>query len=112
MCYDAAMQMHRRSLITGLVSLVAAPAVIRSAGLLMPVKAIPEELVNSWGRSSMEMTATEVLARQAAAYESLRVHVEHLAQLQQADIPAYWLRRAFDRRRRINEAVLASTSSE
>lgn len=34
---------HRRSFITGLVSLVAAPAIVR-AGSLMPVKVMPVEL--------------------------------------------------------------------
>lgn len=37
--------MNRRSLITGLISLIAAPAVIRTTGLLMPVKALPIETV-------------------------------------------------------------------
>lgn len=38
------MTLSRRSIITGLISLVAAPAIVR-AGSLMPVKAIQPELI-------------------------------------------------------------------
>lgn len=41
--------MNRRGFITGLVSLVAAPAIVR-IGSLMPVRVMPEELV-VYGRS-------------------------------------------------------------
>ena len=44
-------QTSRRSLITGLVSFLVAPAVVRAASL-MPVKALPLEI--EWGRRSFD----------------------------------------------------------
>ena len=52
------MELTRRGLITGLVSFVAAPAIVRASSL-MPVKAWAEPLI-----VGPEMTATEVLRRQ------------------------------------------------
>jgi hypothetical protein len=43
-CYRFGMLISRRGLITGLASLVAAPAIVRASSL-MPVKAIPDEWV-------------------------------------------------------------------
>lgn len=50
--------MNRRSLITGLTSLVAAPAVIRTTGLLMPVRALPVETAfgTAWGPTDQFIT--------------------------------------------------------
>lgn len=50
----------RRELITGLVALIAAPAIVR-AGSLMPVKAITDQVLVTVGGGGLEWIATYML---------------------------------------------------
>lgn len=58
---------NRRAFLLGIGAALAAPAVIRTAGLLMPVKPVVV--------APVPMTATEVLLRQAKMQELLDAHV-------------------------------------
>jgi hypothetical protein len=71
-------ELSRRSLITGLVSLVAAPAIVRATSL-MPVKTIDPELVYfEWAGNSIRAEAhiVELLKRRIANAE--RVMIENI----------------------------------
>jgi hypothetical protein len=65
--------MLRRNFITGLVAALAAPAIIRTPGLLMPIKAVdPMWWMSSHvfeGTGKVIMTSTEMQARNRAWYD-------------------------------------------
>jgi hypothetical protein len=62
--------LSRRTMFAGLAATIAAPAIIRTPGLLMPIKAYPAELYGI----GPAMTATEVLQRVNRLHASALVH--------------------------------------
>lgn len=70
------MMLSRRRLVTGLVSLVAAPAIVRVASI-MPVKALPPEFVRGVNLAGMDFGAGDVTVISAHSYTKAGDIIDH-----------------------------------